>query len=161
MAFTKVGAVFFFAGMLLLGACVEDGEPIQGLDLRLSNTDGGGAVSAGGTISYTLGYSNVGTIDATGVVLTETVPSNTTFNPGASTAGWARVPDNSAGSSCTLSLGALNMGITGSSFFAVTVDNPLPAGVTQVSNTATIANDGANAEVTPSDNTATRITPIM
>ena len=58
-------------------------------------------------VVYTLSYTNAGTQNATGVVLTETVPANTTFNAGGSTAGWVCVPDNNAGSSCTLTLGAL------------------------------------------------------
>jgi hypothetical protein len=45
-----------------------------------------------------LTYTNTGTQGATGIVLTETVPANTTFNAAASTPGWACTPDGSAGS---------------------------------------------------------------
>ena len=55
-------------------------------DLTLAKSDGGASVVPGGTISYTLTYANVGNQGATGVVITETVPANTTFDAGASTA---------------------------------------------------------------------------
>jgi hypothetical protein len=44
--------------------------------------------------------------------------------------------------------------------FAVTVDNPLPAGVKQIVNAATIADDGSNGiDPTPADNTGRVSTP--
>jgi uncharacterized repeat protein (TIGR01451 family) len=70
--------------------------PIPGKD------DGGVTVAPGDTIVYTLTFTNVGNRNATGVVLTETVPANTTFNPALSTPGWVCVPGFSAGSTCTL-----------------------------------------------------------
>lgn len=132
------------------------------VDLAVTKDDGGATSSPGGTISYTLGYGNTGRL-ATGVVLSETVPANTTFNPGASTAGWVCVPDSNAGSTCTLSFGTL-IGCgdgAGSVTFAVTVSSSLPAGVTQISNTAKIADDGTNgADANTSDNTSSDTTPI-
>ena len=130
-------------------------------DLSLTKSDGGASVAAGGTVAYTLGYSNTGSQGATGVVLTETVPANTTFNAGASTAGWACTPNNNAGSTCTLALGALAATGSGSATFSVTVVNPVPAGVTQVSNTASVADDGTNgADPTPGNNSASDTTPV-
>ena len=75
-------------------------------DLMVTKSDGGATAAPGGTVAYTLSYTNVGTQNATGVVLTETVPANTTFNAGASTAGWVCTPNNNAGSNCTLAIGA-------------------------------------------------------
>src|SRR5205085_8529989 len=86
----------------------SDTTPITGApDLSISNSDGGSSVAPGATATYTLTYANAGTLGATGVVLTETVPANSTFNSGASTAGWICVPNNNAGSTCTLAIGAL------------------------------------------------------
>jgi uncharacterized repeat protein (TIGR01451 family) len=76
-------------------------------DFSITKSDAGASVAPGGTVSYTLTYANSGNISATGVVLTETVPANTTFNTGASTAGWVCLPNNNAGSTCTLTIGAL------------------------------------------------------
>ncbi len=41
-----------------------------------------GAVNMGDTITYTLTYKNTGAENATGVVITDTIPANTTFVPG-------------------------------------------------------------------------------
>jgi uncharacterized repeat protein (TIGR01451 family) len=131
-------------------------------DFTLTKSDGGATVAPGGTVTYTLGYANAGNQNAVGVVLTETVPASTTFNPGASTAGWVCVPDNNAGSTCTLAIGALNGGgASGSATFAVTVTNPVPAGVTQISNTASAADDGSNGpDPTPANNSGSDTTPV-
>jgi uncharacterized repeat protein (TIGR01451 family) len=136
--------------------------PAASVDLTMSKSDGGASVAPGGTVSYTLTYGNAGTASATGVVLTETVPANTTFNAGASTAGWVCVPNNNAGSTCTLAIGGVTAGASGlTATFAVTVVNPVAAGVAQISNTASIADDGANgADTTPGNNNSTDTTPV-
>ena len=134
--------------------------PSVSQNLSLTKSDGGASVSPGGTVAYTLGYANAGR--ATGVAVTETVPANTTFNAGASTAGWACSPSGSAGSTCTLSLGMLASGSAGSVTFAVTVAASVPAGTTAINNTATISDDGANGpDVAPGDNTASDTTPLL
>jgi len=130
-------------------------------DLSLAKSDSGASVAPDGTVAYTLSYSNVGNQGATGVVLTETVPANSAFNPGSSTAGWSCTPSNNAGSTCTLAIGALAGGGGGSATFAVTVVNPVAAGVSQIANTAAVADDGANgADPTPADNSASDTTPV-
>jgi uncharacterized repeat protein (TIGR01451 family) len=131
-------------------------------DLSLTKSDGDASVAPGGTVAYTLTYANSGDDAATGVVLTETVPANTTFNAGASTAGWSCAPDNNAGSTCTLAIGGLAAASGDqTATFAVTVVNPLAAGVSQISNTASIADDGTNGtDPTPGDNSASDTTPV-
>src|SRR5438046_6334802 len=47
--------------------------------LAVSATDAAERVAAGGMITYSLAYSNTGNLGATGVVLSDTVPVNTTF----------------------------------------------------------------------------------
>src|SRR6185503_10662687 len=119
----------------------SDSTPVTAApDLSMTKSDGGASVAPGGTVSYTLTYANGGNRGASGVVLTDTVPANTTFNVGASTAGWVCVPNNNAGSTCTLAIGPL-AGASGnqSATFAVTVDASVPGGTTQISNTASIA----------------------
>ena len=135
--------------------------PFLPINLGINKSDGGASSSPGATITYTLSYNNNGRL-STGVVLTDTVPDNTTFSPGDSTPGWVCTPDNTAGSSCTLNVATLQgCGGAGSATFAVIVDNPLPGGVTQISNTAGISDDGANgADSDPSNNTSTDTTPV-
>jgi methionine-rich copper-binding protein CopC len=132
-------------------------------DLVLTKDDGGVTAVPGGTIAYTLTYNNTnGKRAASGVVITETVPANTTFNAGASTAGWNCTPNGNAGSTCTLSIPNLPAGDAGSTAtFAVTVDSPVAAGVTLISNTASIADDGSKgADGTPADNSSSDTTPV-
>ena len=129
-------------------------------DLQLTKVDGGATGVPGGTVSYTLTYDNVGG-DATGVEITDTVPADTTFDPAASTPGWVCAPDSGAGSVCALAIGSLGGGGGGTATFAVTIDNPLPSGVDQISNSAAIADDGANgADPNPGDNTDGDTTPV-
>ncbi len=132
-------------------------------DLNIIKDDGGISAQPGDVVAYTLIYQNVGDQNAAGVVITETVPANTTFDPATSTAGWVCVPDNTAGSTCTFAVGALpGQGGSGSAVFAVQIDDPLPAGVTMIDNLAAIADDGTNgADPTPGDNSAGDQTPIM
>ncbi len=132
-------------------------------DLAISKSDGGATAIPGATISYTLTYRNVGNQGATGVTLTDLVPPNTTFNPAASTPGWTCVPDNNPGSACTFTIASLDGGgASGTVTFALTVADPLPPGVSLVTNTATITDDAANGpDPDLGNNTDTDTTPVL
>ncbi|HEY0780820.1 MAG TPA: IPTL-CTERM sorting domain-containing protein, partial [Thermoanaerobaculia bacterium] len=142
----------------------SDTTPLTGsaVDLSITVSDGGASVGPGGTVTYTLTYANTGSIGATGVMITETVPANTTFNAGASTAGWSCTPNGNAGGTCKLTVGGLAAGSGNqTATFAVNVASPVPAGTTQISDTASIADDGANGtDPTPANNTSTDTTPV-
>jgi uncharacterized repeat protein (TIGR01451 family) len=130
-------------------------------DLSIIKEDGGEGVRAGDTISYVLTYYNDGG-DATGVIITETVPANTSFDSVASTAGWVCEPDGSAGSVCTFDVGEVANGDGGMVIFAVTVDDPLPIEVTEIDNTAVIGDDGSGGmDSNPEDNTDSVQTAIV
>jgi uncharacterized repeat protein (TIGR01451 family) len=131
-------------------------------DLQINKADGGATATEGDAITYTLTYINAGNKEATNVVITETVPNHTTFNPGASTPGWACTPNNNAGSACTRNISSLaGGGVGGSATFVVTVDDPLPAGVTTITNTVQIGDDGANGgDSNPADNQDTEPTEV-
>lgn len=132
------------------------------INLSISKSDGNAGATLSQNITYTLTYANIGNKGATGVVINETVPANTTFNAGASTAGWTCLPNNNAGSACTFNVGALAGGGAGGSVtFVVTVSNSVPGGTTQISNTATINDDGTNgADADGSNNTSSDTTPF-
>ena len=128
-------------------------------DLVITKDDGGASVAPGGTIVYTLNYSNLGSQDATGVVITETLPANTTFDAANSTAGWVETAPGSG--VFEFAVGSLNAGDSSSADFAVTVDATVPAGFTLVSNTASITDDGTNGpDEDPTDNSDTDTTPV-
>jgi len=135
---------------------VNGGAP----DLALAKSDGGITAAPGGLITYTLTYTNTGIQDAAGATLTETVPGNTTYHQAGSTASWSCSDGATAGTACTLAVGSVAAsGGGGSAIFIVAVASPLPAGVTQITNTATIDNGGVN-DATPADNTSTVVTPL-
>ncbi len=142
--------------------CDDDDTPIDAApDLMITKDDGGVRTEPGGVVIYTLDYANVGDQDATGVIITDTVPINTTFNTVSSTPGWSCIPDTNAGSLCTYTIGDFDVGDTGSIDFAVTVDDPVPAGVDQIENTAWIQDDGNNGpDPTPENNKDDDDTPL-
>lgn len=131
-------------------------------DLRLTKSDGDATVTAGGVVAYSLTFTNVGTQDASGVVISEVVPTHSRFNAAASSAGWSCANDAPASSPCSFSVGNLAAGAAASSVvFAVTVDSPLPAGVDAIVNSARVDDDGSNGpDPTPEDNADSDDTPI-
>jgi uncharacterized repeat protein (TIGR01451 family) len=124
-------------------------------DLVITKSNGVSAVAPGSTTAYALGVTNVGDQAAAMVVVSDTVPVDTTFNAALSTPGWS-CPDGSiAGTICTFAVGtvpvsAMSISIT----FAVNV-SATPVG-TDIANTATVADNGANGpDRNPLDNSAT------
>src|SRR5207249_3983809 len=89
--------------------------------LTVSATDAPDPVAAGGTITYTLSYSNSGNTGATGVMINDTVPANTTFV--SATAGGSL-----AAGVVTWSIGSLAAGASGSVQLVVRVNTPLATG---------------------------------
>jgi uncharacterized repeat protein (TIGR01451 family) len=119
-------------------------------DLHLTKSDGGASAQPGDVVVYALAYENRGEQGATGVTITEQIPANTTFNVKASASGWSCI-----GATCTFAVGELAAGDQGAVDFAVQINANLPAGVTVVANTASIADDQANgADLNDSDNQA-------
>lgn len=139
-------------------------------DLTIVKDDGLSIVSPGSLLVFTLTFANVGDQDAVGVEIVDIVPVDTTYVDAWSSPGWTcDDPDGGGplgpgdpGSTCTyipnIGFGAGNIpaGNGGTVDFAIIVDDPFPVGATQVSNTATISDDGSNgSEPTPGDNTST------
>ena len=88
------------------------------------------------------------------------MPTNTTFNSGASAGGWSCVGSEPAGSVCTLNLGAIAGGAGGMADFAVSVDSVVSPPVSQINNTVEIGDNGSNGpDANPADNTAGDSTP--
>ena len=76
-------------------------------NLTITKADGSITATAGSLITYTLTYTNKGGQNATGVVITETVPANTSFS---SSPGWQQV---GATSQYTYNVGSLTWGQPG------------------------------------------------
>ncbi len=127
-------------------------------DVAVSKQTDATLVEKGDTIAFTINYTNTGLAPVTGVVLRETVPVDSSFDAGLSDAGWNCTPDGSAGNECTLAVGALAAGESGSAEFVVTAANAWSAGTIAIANTVTIEVDGNDS--TPTDNIGTADVPI-
>jgi len=79
-------------------------------------------------------------------VLTETVPDATVFVASGSTPGWSCADGAPAGTVCTLSVGALDAGGSGSATFLLRPVAPLPLGASTVANEVDIKDDGAHGQ---------------
>jgi uncharacterized repeat protein (TIGR01451 family) len=131
-------------------------------DLAIFKDDGGISANAGGVVVYTVAYTNTGNRNASGVVIRETVPEHTVFNPAASSPAFWNCQNNGvAGSACTLTIGDLGTKISGTAKFAVTITNTLPSGVEQIENLARVADDNRNGDdPTPQNNQSSDTTPV-
>ena len=136
---------------------VENENPLDAApDLVISKTDGVTTVDPGQTVTYTLTVTNLGTQDATGVVITDTLPLSTTFNA-------ASGGESESGGMVTWGPVAIAVGKWVTQTVSVTVDDPgiWPAGVKVISNTAQVADDGSNgADLNPDDNQASDVDDI-
>ena len=115
--------------------------------LTLGKTDNGVTALPGQALVYFIDYANTGNQNTAGVVITETVPAYTTFSSAASLPSvWSCADGAAAGSSCQTTLGLLDAGSGGSVNFGLQVDDPIPAGVSQIDNTASITDDGQQSD---------------
>ncbi len=131
-------------------------------DFSIVKSDADVTAVTGGNVTYTLHIENNGTQNATGVVVTETVPANTTFAASdPANTGWTCSGGGVAGSTCTYAYGDMAVGDTADLTFVVTVNATVPWNTDNLSNTASITDDGDNgADPTPGDNSDTEPTPL-
>lgn len=124
------------------------------VDLALTNIPNTATSTVSSTLSYALTYRNNGTVVASGVTITETVPSGTIFSAEASTVGWSCPHESLAGVSCVLAVGNVAPLQVGQVVFSVV---PVAQGMeTTPTNVAVIADDGAYGDdAFFADNTAT------
>jgi uncharacterized repeat protein (TIGR01451 family)/fimbrial isopeptide formation D2 family protein len=134
-------------------------DPVMSID----KDDQVALTAPGAVIEYLITYGNVGNQDATGVVITETVPANTVYAAANSSSGWSCANGSGPGTTCQFTVGNLSL-TSGSVIFAVQVDTPLPPAATQMDNLVSITDDGdefdPGAPVVPSTDSDTEQTPI-
>ncbi len=101
----------------------DDTTPITANpELSVVKDDSVTDTAPGSTLTYTINYSNYGNQTADNVVLTEAIPDHTLFTTTGSTPGWS-----CSVTTCTLNVGSLAPGDSGSATFVVIVDNPVPS----------------------------------
>lgn len=117
--------------------------------LTVSMTDAPDPIAAGGTLTYTLTYANTGDTDATGVIITDSVPANTSFT--SATAGGTL-----SSGVVTWSLGTVAAKASGTVLLTVKVNSPLVNGTTLTNGTYNIdCNENAAVAGTPVNTTVT------
>ena len=145
------------------GATASDTLTLTFPDLRIVKAEAAAEPFApGSVIVYNLVVDNIGSGPSGPITITETVPLNTTFNAANSTPTWSCADGSPAGTTCTYTLAALaptDAPVTVQ--FAVRVNTPFPAGVSQVENTAQVADDGSRGgDTNPTNNQDTETTSI-
>jgi uncharacterized repeat protein (TIGR01451 family) len=127
-------------------------------DLSLLATTAPASVVTGNVARYVLSWANHGSQDATGTVVSVTVPVGTTYVAAGSSAGWSCANGAVAGTICTATVtGAV--GDSGLLDFRVKAVAPVGSTVNLV---GTFADDGANGvDPTPADNTANASTTVV
>jgi uncharacterized repeat protein (TIGR01451 family) len=111
----------------------------------LTDADDNGVPSPGDTLLYNVTLVNTGNAEATGLVFTDTVDANTALVPGSvqSSRGTVERGNNAGDPGLTVTVGSLAGG--GDQVvisFAVTINNPLPAGVQTVENQGIVHRGG-------------------
>jgi len=93
------------------------------------------AVEPGDEITYTIQYGIASTQSATGVVITDVIPANTTYKPGSASGGGTY---DGATETVTWNIGDLPAGASGLASFAVIVDDSIEETLTIVNDTYSI-----------------------
>jgi uncharacterized repeat protein (TIGR01451 family) len=106
----------------------------------LTDADGDNMADPGDTLRYTITVANTGSGDAAGVLFSDTPDANTAVVNGSVTTSIGTVTSGNTPGDTTVgsSIGTLVAGGTAVIAFDVTIDDPLPPGVTQVVNSGTV-----------------------
>lgn len=127
-------------------------DPKEAVDLN------GGATFPGDTIEYRITITNTSILDALGATFSDTPDPNTTLVVGSVTTSLGAVTSgNTAGdTSVGVDIGTIGPGVTVAIIFQVTVNDPLPPGVTEVANQGLLS--GTNFPDTPTFDPSTPAT---
>ncbi len=116
-------------------------------DLGVTKTDGVKSVVAGQTVTYDVTVTNHGNQAATGVVVTDVLPSGLTFVSCTALCDFPVLP------TVTWTVGNLAVGQSYTFHITATVDSPVAGSATHFVNHVTVADDGTNGvDPTPGDN---------
>jgi len=129
-----------------------------------------GQINPGDTIEYTIVITNSGNMNATGINFTDTIDPNAALVVGSvtTTQGTVTLGNTAGNTSVAVNVGTVNgNGGTVTIKFRVTVDNPLAAGVTQITNQGTVTGTNIPPKVTddpdppgPGDPTGNPVVPL-
>jgi uncharacterized repeat protein (TIGR01451 family) len=126
-------------------------------DLSIAKADTPDPVAPGGVLTYTITLTNDGPAAAQDVVVTDAVPSNTTFVSATAPAGWT-VAAPPVGGTGTITFSRASLGAGESAAFTVVV--AVDAGITAGSITNAVTASSATADPVATNNTATTTTTV-
>jgi uncharacterized repeat protein (TIGR01451 family) len=111
------------------------------IDALLIDADGNSFPSPGDTLRYSIAIVNIGTGTASNVVFTDSPDGNTSLVVGSVTTnlGTVSVGNSGGDTSVQVDVGMIFVGTTVNIGFDVTIDDPFPSGVTNVSNQGMVA----------------------
>lgn len=164
LGFTIVVVPFLEPGIDAVTNCAQVGEdqscasvPLEANpDLEVTKLADVESISAGGKVVYTVIVRNLGKQQASGIVLTETIPPHTRLLPEGTDPAW-----RCSGAVCKadIDLRPFNSGV--GLLFAIELDEELPEDLSILSNTAMVNDDGMNGpDPNPANNTATLLLPV-
>lgn len=107
-------------------------------NLQIMKSDGVESVTDGQNVTYLIAFSNIGNQDASGVVITDTLASETSF------VSCSNGCDSSAAPTISWSVGTLAPGVGATYSVTVAVLDPVPAGTRTIVNNVVITDDGTN-----------------
>lgn len=128
-----------------------NGQPDMSISVSTSNATS----SVSTTVLFNLAYSNIGTVDASNVTISATVPSSSIFTSASSTGSWSCTNSGAPRSTCTASIGTVSISGSGSLVFATTPYYSVDG--SSVSTTVTIADDGTFGSDSNSSNNSSSL----
>ncbi len=127
------------------------GTPTALADLSISKSDGVTTVATGGTVTYTIVVSNVGTSPVTGATLTDVLPANTTLANFTTPGNWTA---NTANPSVITATNTTPLAVGGTAVFTLTLNVNAPQ-FNSITNTASVTTPAGVVDVSPTNNVAT------
>lgn len=127
-------------------------------DLAVTKTDAPDPVTAGTNITYTVSVTNNGPSNAASVVLTDTVPTNTTFQSMSVPSGWSCPTLPAVGGTGLINCTMPSLGLTTTNFTLVVKVDPATLDATTISNTAAVSS--ATSDSVSGNNSATANTTV-
>ncbi len=130
-----------------------------GPNLKITKTSNTVRVRGNDVVVYNLECQNIGGQAVSNITVTETIPQGCTFEAASSASGWTFANGAPAGTVGTFAIGSLAVGATQNVAFAIRMSNPVPSGMLEVVNVATIS-DAQKLDTVAEDNISTKTIPL-
>jgi uncharacterized repeat protein (TIGR01451 family) len=141
-----------------VGTITNDDAVVASADLSVTKTDSPDPVAIGNDITYTITITNGGPDVATSTVLSDTVPTNTTFRSITPPAGWTCPTQPAAGGTGAISCTNPSFGVGSAIFTLVVRVNISVTDGTIISNMASV--NSSTADSNGGNNSATQTTTV-